>query len=163
MFRQVPGRVEAVCSTADSRWFSVGLLAGALVVLQACQGNADFSDAMPAPVTLSAETYRSEIMKIDRLVFESRPFNSERRQSLAQSLEELSRSVRSASDSRFLKIESLEIRRLAEAARNLPSSPPPRALMDNWMRIRSNLFEDQAWFARSAADLPGPEPPAVAN
>jgi len=138
-------------------------LAGVLVVLQACQGNADFSDAMPAPVTLSAETYRGEIMKIDRLVFEARPFTSERRERLAQSLEELSRRVRSASDSRFLKIESLEIRRLAEAARTLPSVPPPPPLMDNWMRIRSNLFEDQAWFARSAADLPGGETPAVTN
>lgn len=133
------------------------------MVLQACQGNADFSDAMPAPVTLSAETYRGEIMEIDRLVFETQPFTAERRQRLAQSLEELSRRVRAGSDSRFLKIESLEIRRLAEAARTLPSSPPPRALTDNWMRIRSNLFEDRAWFARSAADLPGRETRAVTN
>ena len=127
----------------------------------ACQGNADFSDAMPAPVTLSAETYRAKIMEIDRLVFEAQPFTSERRERLAQSLDELSRSVKSASDSRFLLIESLEIRRLAEAARTLPSSPPPRALTDNWMRIRSNLFEDQAWFARSAADLEGAATGAV--
>jgi hypothetical protein len=131
------------------------------VALQACQGDADFSDAMPTPVTLSAETYRGKIMEIDRLVFETRPFTSERRERLAQSLEELSHSVGSASDSRFLKIESLEIRRLAEAAGSLPFSPPPPALMDNWMRIRSNLFEDQAWFARSAADLPGPDSQAV--
>ncbi len=125
----------------------------ALVFAAACQGNADFSDAMPAPVLLSAEAYQPEIMAIDRLVFEPQAVTPDRREALAKSLEELSRRVKAESKSRFLAIEALEIRRLAEAAKGLPPAPPPPALLNNWMRIRNNLFDDRAWFARSASDL----------
>jgi hypothetical protein len=128
-------------------------LTALMLVFQACQGNADFSDAMPAPVVLSAEAYRAEILRIDRLVFEAEPFTSQSRENLAESLKHLSRRVKAESDSRFLAIEALEIRRLAEFAGDLAASSPPRSLTDNWMRIRNNLFEDQAWFARSACDL----------
>ncbi len=136
---------------ADRRAVLVPL---ALAACVACQGNADFSDAMPAPVVLPAEAYQREIMDIDRLVFEAQPVTPDRRAALATTLEELSRRVKAGSTSRFLVIESLEIRRLAEIAKDLPTEPPPQALRNNWMRIRSNLFDDRAWFARSAADLP---------
>jgi len=109
---------------------------------------------MPQPVTLSAEAYQPEILEIDRLVFEAQPFTHARREALSRSLEALSKRVTAGSVSRFLKIESLEIRRLGEMSKGLPDAPPPPALTHNWMRIRNNLFEDRAWFVRSAADLP---------
>jgi hypothetical protein len=50
-------------------------------------------------------------------------------------------------------IEWLEVRHLAEISKSLPEKPPPQPLLDNWMRLRNNLFDDRAWMARSARDL----------
>ena len=132
----------------------------------ACRGDADFSDAMPAPVTLSAEEYRSEITEIDRLVFAEGPFDETRRESLAGKLDRLARRMKTSSDSRFIAIEVLEVRRLASVAKRVPAKPPPSMLSDQWMRIRSNVFDDRSWFARRAADLEslpasGPPPSEV--
>ncbi|MEO8430950.1 MAG: hypothetical protein ABI592_05525 [Acidobacteriota bacterium] len=124
--------------------------------LHGCSGDADFSDVMPEPVTLSAEAYRSEIAGIDRLVFDEGPFMEKRGAELAESLENLARRVKAASDSRFLAIESLELRHLASVSKGLSADAPRARLQSNWIRLRSNLFDDREWFARSAADLPHP-------
>ena len=134
----------------------LALLAGvalAAATLFACRGDADFSDAAPKTIVLSAEEYREDISAIDRLIFESRPWDYQRQGALATRLEGLAVRIREKVDSRFLELESLELKRLAEMAKGLPSEALPKTLPDQWMRIRNNLFEDQAWFARSAADL----------
>ena len=133
------------------RFLAAGALAAA--VLSGCQGDADFSDAAPKTIVLSAEEYREDIMAIDRLIFESRPWDYQRQGALATRLEGLAVRIREKLDSRFLELESLELKRLAEMAKGLPSESLPGALPNQWMRIRNNLFEDRAWFARSAADL----------
>jgi len=131
----------------------------ATVRLSGCSGDADFSDAMPAPVTLSAEQFQPEIMEIDRLVFGAGPLADARRNDLARRLESLAARVKASGESRFLLIESLELKRLASGSRSLPDAPAARtSLQNNWMRIRSNLFDDRAWFARSASDLTAPPP-----
>src|SRR5204862_4318540 len=66
----------------------------AVLCLWACKGDADFSDAMPAPVTLNADVFRREISDIDRLVFEEKPFVETRREALASRLEDLARRAR---------------------------------------------------------------------
>src|SRR5262245_10622494 len=124
-------------------------LAGILVSVipgRGCRGNADFSDALPAPATQAAEDYRREIMAIDRLVFEEMPFDEARREALAGELEGLARRMKASSDSRFITLEVLEVRRLAEVAKRTPAKPPPGMLSDPWMRIRSNVFVDRSWF-----------------
>ena len=141
-------RIAVICRRR--RWTGIVLC---VVGAWACKGNADFSDVMPAPVTLSAEEYRAEITDIDRLVFAEGPFDKARRASLAGRLEELARRMKASSDSRFIKIEVLEVRRLAEVAKRAPPNPPAPMLSDQWMRIRSNVFDDRSWFARSASDL----------
>jgi uncharacterized protein (TIGR03067 family) len=108
---------------------------------------------MPAAVTLNADEYRREITDIDRLVFVQGPFDASRRESLGGRLEELARRMKASSDSRFIAIEVLEVRRLAEVAKRAPANPPPQMLSNQWMRIRANVFDDRSWFARSAADL----------
>jgi hypothetical protein len=126
----------------------------ATVLLAGCSGDADFSDAMPAPVTLSAEQFQPEIMEIDRLVFGAGPLTDARRNDLSRRLESLAARVKASGESRFLLIESLELKRFAAGSKSLPDAPAARtSLQNNWMRIRSNLFDDRAWFARSAADL----------
>jgi len=145
-----------------TRW-RLTVVALAVATLAGCQGDADFSDAAPKTITLSAEEYQPDIMTIDRLVFEEKPFGFERRQELAAKLQTLAHRIREKMDSQFLELESLELKRLAEMAKGLDPDSPRAPLQNQWMRIRSNLFDDRAWFARSAADLePIPAPvPAV--
>jgi hypothetical protein len=139
------------------RLFTVVLLG--VASLAACQGDADFSDVAPKTITLSAEEYQTDIMAIDRLVFEEKSFSSERRSALAAMLQVLAKRIREKMDSRFLELESLELRRLAEMAKRLDSDSSRASFANQWMRIRSNLFDDRAWFARSAADFsPIPAP-----
>jgi hypothetical protein len=121
--------------------------------LSGCQGDADFSEAGLKPITLNADEYRTEICAIDRLVFEELPLDRERRTALATKLEELAKGIRAKMDSRFLELESLELKRLAQMTKSLAPDAPRTGLQVQWMRIRNNLFDDRAWFARSAADL----------
>jgi uncharacterized protein (TIGR03067 family) len=124
-----------------------------LLALAACSGEADFSDSMPAPVVLSAEKYQSEILLLDRLVFTPGPVDDARRKTMGDEFEKLGLKIKEGSDSKFLLLESLELRALAGHARRAEEGRAMTGLQQNWMRIRSNVFDDRAWFARSAADL----------
>lgn len=126
------------------------MLAAASAV--SCQGNADFSDAAPKPVILNADEYRKEITEIDRLIFAPPPFGDERSNALTARLEELAVRVKAASDSKFLALEALEIRRL-EARARIFRFDGQSEFSSQWRRIRNNLFDDRSWFARSAKDL----------
>jgi hypothetical protein len=110
-------------------------------------------------VMLNADEYRQEITDIDRLVFDEKPFDDDRRTLLATKLGELASRVKTAKDSHFLEIEAYEIKRLADGSKNMPEQGLRSQLPNQWMRIRNNLFDDRSWFARSAADLtPAPSP-----
>ena len=127
-----------------------------MAVAGGCSGEADFSDSMPQPVVLSAEKFQPQIESIDRLAFFPGPVGDERRKALGDELEKLSGKIKEGSDSKFLMLESLELRALAERARRAEEGPSLSAVQQNWMRIRNNVFDDRAWFARSAADLAAP-------
>lgn len=139
--------------------WTAAALAGALVVA-GCRGDADFSDAMPAPVTLKAEDFQAEIEALDRVVFAAGPLVPARREELGRRFEALAARVKGSGNSKFLLIESLELRRMGSVSKDLPPDAPKEQLQREWMRIRSNLFDDRSWFARSAADLaPAPKRP----
>jgi uncharacterized protein (TIGR03067 family) len=120
-----------------------------------CSGDADFSDAMGEITTLSAEEYQAEIVELDRLVFDPAERTDARNAALEQKLEALAKRVRGEGDTTFLKLESLELKRLAAASDRMR----PQDLQNQWMRIRNNLFDDRWWFARSPADLDAIVPP----
>ena len=127
-------------------------LALALLVaatLAGCKGEADFSDNLQVR-QLSAEAYQQEIVTVDQLVFREAPLGEDGARSLEATLDAMAKRVAATDpNSKFLKVESDELQLLAKRAGRLS----PRELQDNWMRIRNNLFDDRAWFARSAADL----------
>jgi len=133
-------------------------LAGALGSLWGC-GKSAPEQAAKSPeellqiVILNADEYRQEITDIDRLVFDEKPFDKDRRALLATKLGELAARVKAAKDSHFLEIEAYEIKKLADGSKNMPEQPLRSQLPNQWMRIRNNLFDDRSWFARSAADL----------
>lgn len=134
------------------------VLAASLAALSGCAKSAPESPAKSAekmlqPLILNPDEYRPEITEIDRLVFDEKPFDKERRALLATKLEELAARVKAAKESRFLDIEVYEIKKLADGSKNMPEQPLRSQLPNQWMRIRNNLFDDRSWFARSAADL----------
>jgi uncharacterized protein (TIGR03067 family) len=123
------------------------------VLVAGCNIEADFSDSVDV-VTLNADEYRIEIASIDQLLFAESPLGEEGVQSLSEKFAALATRV-AAHDpqSKFLKVESLEIRLMAERAKRLSPKGTGVSLQNHWMRIRNNLFDDRAWFVRSAADL----------
>ena len=128
-------------------------------IFAGCSGELPVSDFVGGTATLAAEEYQREIMEIDRLVFSEEKIGEGPRTALASKLESLSSRVDSArGDSVFLGIQARELNGLAARIRRIPSGRPvPPSVRDYWMRIRSNVFDDRAWFARSAADLTAPE------
>jgi hypothetical protein len=130
----------------------IAMMLAALLVA-GCSGEADFSGAIDTQI-LPAEEYQQEIAAIDRLLFREQPLGDAGVQALETTITGLAKRVGSLSpDSRFLKLESLELRLLAEHAGQLPPDGTGKALQNDWMRIRNNVFDDRAWFVRSAADL----------
>lgn len=122
-------------------------------VLAGCAVEGDFSGAIDTPV-LSAEKYQKEIAAIDRLLFTEAPLGQEGVGAAEKEIAGLAEQIEAvAADSKFLKVESLELQLLARKAGRLSPSGNGAALQNDWMRIRNNLFDDRAWFARSAADL----------
>ena len=122
-------------------------------VLAGCNVEADFSGALKTE-TLAAEQYQKEIIAIDRLVFQEKSLGDDGVHSLEKQLNDLAGRVKAAKeDSKFLQIESLELKRLAIRAKRLSAGDNGEGLQNDWMRIRNNLFDDRAWFARSANDL----------
>jgi hypothetical protein len=107
-------------------------------------------------VTLNPDEYHQEITDIDRAVFAADPFDDARHELLTANLEKLAQQVKSAGDSRFLKMEADEIMTLARMSRKMREEGLRTQLPNQWMRIRNNLFEDRYWFAHSAADLEQP-------
>ena len=134
------------------------VLAASLAALSGCGKSAPEAPAKSPEETLqlvilNPDEYRPEITEIDRLVFDEKPFDKERRALLAIKLEELAARVKAAKESHFLDIEAYEIKKLADGSKNMPEQPLRSQLPNQWMRIRNNLFDDRSWFARSAADL----------
>ncbi len=141
------------------------LLLSALTL--SCNVEADFSDALEIE-TLNADTYQQEIAAIDQLMFSESPLGAEKTIALAAQIESLAMSVKSVKDTKFLKLESLELRALAARVKRLPPSRTAEPFRNDWMRLRNNLFDDRAWMVRSPADLeyaasivPPPPPPPV--
>ena len=99
-------------------------LAGALGSLWGC-GKSAPEQAAKSPeellqiVILNADEYRQEITDIDRLVFDEKPFDKDRRALLATKLGELAARVKAAKDSHFLEIEAYETTRLADGFKKI--------------------------------------------
>jgi hypothetical protein len=125
-------------------------------VFAACSGELRIGNFIPATATLAAEGYQNEIMEIDRLVFSENEIGEAGRSSLASKLVTLSDRVDTErGESTFLRLEAGKLKELAARISRIPvGKPVPSSLRDQWMRIRSNVFDDRAWFARSAEDLP---------
>ena len=122
------------------------------LLLAGCHIEGDFSENIET-VILPAEEYEQEIKAIDQLLFREQPLGEAGVRELEQWIEGLAARVGKSSDTRFIKLESLELKLLAKRAGRLAPRGTGKELQNDWMRLRNNLFDDRWWFARSAADL----------
>jgi hypothetical protein len=132
------------------------VLAMMMIAGVACTVEGDVSGKIET-VLLNADIYQAEIIALDRLIFSEAPLGDAGVRNLSDRLEQLGQRVKetsdSGSDSQFLTIESLELKRLAARAKHLSPRGTASPMRDPWTRIRSNLFGDRAWFARGSADV----------
>ena len=132
------------------RFFAAALC---VAMLAGCRNEPELRGSF-APQTLDAEKYQHEIAAIDQLLFRQSPLGDDGMHQLQSTIETLSKRVSEADDhSRFLYLESHELQTLADHAGELSPKSNGASLQNDWMRIRNNLFDDRAWFVRSAADL----------
>jgi hypothetical protein len=118
----------------------------ALVLLGGCGQQAPMR--LPAGELLSPDPYRPQIVAIDKIVFQSRPvIGSAQLSWVTLAVNQLADRIDSASPSPLTQVLNRNLRRLGQVPpRNVP------VLQREWLRIRSGLFTDAAWFRRSAAD-----------
>lgn len=122
------------------------------LALAGCRFEGDFSENIET-VILPAEEYQQEIAAIDRLLFREEPLGDAGVRELEQVIDGMAARVRKTSDTRFIQVETLELKLLAKRAGRLSPRGTGEALQNDWMRLRNNLFDDRSWFVRSAADL----------
>ena len=111
---------------------------------------------------LSSAQFRAPITNLEAQLFAPAPLSLEQRVRLAASVDEMREALLAGSDSHMARFSARELGTLAAMCRG-PGSLGGAELArvrQNWMRIRSNLFDDASWFRFSEADpiAPAEEP-----
>ena len=109
---------------------------------------------------LSSDRFRAPIANLEAQLFEPGPLTMEQRIRLAATIDAMGDSLRAGSSSHMAKFSARELRTLAAMCRGLGDlgGDDLERVRNNWMRIRSNNFDDASWFRFSESD---PVAPAV--
>jgi hypothetical protein len=117
---------------------------------------------------LNPELYRAQIVAIDAVLFEDGPLGADGRDQVGSALVELAGFAESDATNTIATQLGKEMRTLASMTTRTTVGTPlaGSALRRQWLRIRSSLFNDAAWFRRSSADpiepvVAGPPPPSA--
>lgn len=114
---------------------------------------------------LNPELHRAELVAIDAVLFEDGPLSDEGRTQITDSLDALAKVAEADGTNTIANVYAKEMRTLGSHVKRTSVGTPlaNSDLRTQWMRIRSSLFNDAAWFRRSSADpiepvVPGPPP-----
>jgi hypothetical protein len=114
---------------------------------------------------LSSAQFRAPIVNVEAQLFAPGPLTMEERIRLAAAFDEMRDSLAAGSGSHMAKFSARELGTLAAMSRGLGElgGADLDRVRRNWMRIRSNTFDDASWFRFSEADpvAPAVEPRAV--
>lgn len=117
---------------------------------------------------LNPELYRAQIVAIDAVLFEDGLLGAEGRDQVGNTLLVLAGVAESQSGNTIANTLGREMRTLAPRVKRTSVGTPLAGsqLRHQWLRIRSSLFNDAAWFRRSSADpidpaVAGPSPPSA--
>lgn len=110
--------------------------------------------------TLSSAQYRAPIANLEAQLFEPAPLSMEQRIRLAAAVDDMRKALLAGGDSHMAKYSARELGTLAQMCRGLGDleGADLDRVRQNWMRIRSNTFDDASWFRFSEGD---PVAPAV--
>ena len=113
---------------------------------------------------LSSARFRAPIANVEAQLFAPGPLTMEQRIRLAAALDQMRDSLSAGSDTHMAKFSTRELGTLAAMSRGLGElgGADLERVRQNWMRIRSNTFDDASWFRFSEADpvAPAAEPRA---
>jgi hypothetical protein len=104
--------------------------------------------------TLNSAEFRAPIANLEARLFSSEPFTRDRRNELARAFEDMGKALDVRASTHLVKYSAREVRTLAGMSRHLHEQPGEdlARVRTNWMRVRSNTFDDAAWFRFSEAD-----------
>lgn len=103
---------------------------------------------------LSPADYRGPIVDVEAILFSPAPLHMEERVRLGAALDVVRRELQSRGGTDLSRYSSRELGTLAGMARGLGplDGAALERVRENWMRIRSNTFDDVAWYRYSEAD-----------
>lgn len=129
------------------------VLAAMGAVYGAMQTTRGLRGAMNDAVLASAD-YRAPIVDIEALLFGGPRLTMEDRIRLADALDELRRNLDARGGTNLAKFSAHELGTLASMSRGLGDlhGEDLDRVRQNWMRIRSNTFDDASWFRFSESD-----------
>jgi hypothetical protein len=131
--------------------FAMGAVYNAMHMTQGLKGGMN-------DTVLASADYRAAIVDIEALLFSYEPISMEDRIRLSKAFEDLRVQLEQRNGSNLVRFSAREVRTLAGLSQGL--GPLGGADLDrvrtNWMRVRSNIFDDASWFRFSEAD---PVPP----
>jgi len=144
-------------SASLARRFALGLTP---LLVSACVSIPDVSTLTGD--SLDPNRYRAQIVTIDAVVFEDDPLSADGREQVASALKEIAASAGSDETNTIARQLAKELRALASGVERTRIGTPMNnsPLEHQWLRIRSSLFADAAWFRRSSADPIEPVVPA---
>ncbi|MCC6350050.1 MAG: hypothetical protein IT347_10730 [Candidatus Eisenbacteria bacterium] len=112
---------------------------------------------------LASADFRAPIVDVETLLFSPAPLSMEDRTRLAGAIDAMRRELEARGGTNLAKYSARELGTLAGMSRGLGrlEGDPLDRVRQNWMRIRSNTFDDAWWYRFSESDPPVPreEPP----
>jgi hypothetical protein len=104
--------------------------------------------------TLPSTEFRSPIANLEARLFATGPFTKEWRIDLARAFDEMGKALDARASTHLARYSAREVRTLAGMSRRLHDPPGSdlERVRTNWMRVRSNTFDDASWFRFSEAD-----------
>jgi hypothetical protein len=104
--------------------------------------------------TLSSTEFRAPIATLEAHLFATGPVTREDGKALAHAFEDLGKALDARSGTHIARYSARELRTLAGMSRRLSDRPRGdlERVRTQWMRVRSNTFDDASWFRFSEAD-----------
>ena len=141
------------------------LAAGAILFAMSCAYQAMHTTEGVVSVAsnegvIASSQFRAPIAELEGQLFAPGPLSMEERIRLASAIDAMRESLEVGSSSHMAKFSARELRTLAAMSRGLGElgGDELERVRNNWMRIRSNNFDDASWFRFSESD---PVAPAI--
>ncbi len=132
--------------------FAMGVAYSAMHTTQGVMGVAE------GERPLAADQFRAPIANLEARLFAAGPLSMEQRIALAVAFDDMRKALEAGTGTHLAKYSARELKTLAGLSRGLGDlgGADLDRVRQNWMRVRSNTFDDAAWFRFSESDPVAP-------